>query len=131
MMPSERRVGYRIPLKLHANEYVGERLYRAVVTNLSESGLYLSRLLVPLRRGGSTVQLELVLPGTSDSIWARGEVCYDTLDSYFHGTGVRFTGIASAHSRLIRNFVMDMRVMRLRRFLRQMRDRPALLSSPV
>ena len=129
-MPSERRAGYRIPLKMHANEYVGERLYRGIVTSLSESGLFLSRLLVPMDRKVASVQLELMLPGTSDTIWATGNACYDTLDSYFHGTGVQLTGIAQAHSRLLRNFVMDTRVMRLRRFLTQLRDRPSVFSAP-
>jgi hypothetical protein len=130
-MPSERRTGYRIPLKMHANEYIGERLYRGIVTSLSESGLQLSRLLVPVDRRTSSVQLELMLPGTADTIWATGAVCYDTFDSYFHGTGVRLTGIAQAHARLLRNFVMDTRVMRLRRFLAQLRERPAVFSAPT
>jgi len=92
-----------------------------MVTNLSESGLFLNRLLVPMDRRQSSVQLELILPGTSDTVWASGQVCYDTLDSYFHGTGVRFTAIADAHARMIRNFVMDTRVMRLKRFLDRLR----------
>lgn len=106
---------------MHVNEYLGDRLYRGIVTSLSESGLYLSRLLVPRARPTSNVQLELTLPGTSDTIWAGGDVCYDQLDSYFHGTGVRFTAIASAHARLVKNFVMDTRITRLHRLLRQLR----------
>ena len=130
-MPSERRDGYRIPLKMHANEYIGDTLYRGIVTSLSESGLHLSRLLVPIERRSSAVQLELLLPGTTDTIWAAGTVCYDTFDSYFHGTGVRLTAIARAHARQLRNFVMDTRVMRLRRFLTQLRARPAVFSAPA
>lgn len=121
-MPSERRHGYRVPLKMHVNEYFGDQLYRGIVTSLSESGLYLSRLLVPRARPTPIVQLELMLPGTSDTIWACGDICYDQLDSYFHGTGVRFTGIASAHARLVRNFVMDTRIMRLRNLLQKLRQ---------
>jgi hypothetical protein len=53
------------------------------------------------------VQLEIPLPHTSDSIWAKGEVIYDRVDALFHGTAVRFTGMARCHQRLLREWLRE------------------------
>jgi hypothetical protein len=92
-----------------------------MVVNLSPSGIYLNRLLRPFHRETPVVGLEFELPGTSEVIWARGEARFDTLNNYFHGTGVEFTGMAKAHKRLIRDYVLEKREESLRKLLARIR----------
>lgn len=113
MSVRERRLGNRIPLQLFLNEYVADRPHRCLSVNVSETGLYVHKLLQPLRRQGNVVGLELELPGVGETIWARGEVCYDTFDDYFHGSGIRITGIPRLHARLLRDYVVAKRRERL------------------
>jgi hypothetical protein len=67
----------------------------------------MERLATPLQRSSSVVQLEIPLPQTGDSIWARGEVIYDRFDALFHGTAVRFTGMARLHQRWLREWLRE------------------------
>jgi hypothetical protein len=116
-----RRNGYRIPVQMFLNEYVADNPHRCMSVNLSPEGIYLNRLIQPVHRRNPVVGLEFELPGTSEVIWARGEVRYDSLDPYFHGTGVEITGIAQSHRRLLRDYVMDCRAQQLRKLLRLVR----------
>jgi hypothetical protein len=118
---SERRFGYRVPLEIFLNEYVDDRLHRCVSTNFSETGLYVHKLVTPPQRLSGAVQLEFELPGTQEIIWARGEVAYESYDDYFHGTGVRLTGIATLHARLLRDYVREKRKRQLGELLEHIR----------
>lgn len=108
-MSHDRRLGNRIPMELLMNEYMQDRPYRALSVNISESGLYVNKVVSSLARRSRVVGLEFELPGTSEVIWARGEVCYDTLDDCFHGQGIRFTGMPKVHQRLIRDYCIEKR----------------------
>jgi hypothetical protein len=103
------------------NEYVRDKAHRCMAVNLSPTGIYLNRLARPIWRDNPVVGLEFELPETSDVVWARGEIRYDKLDPYFHGTGIEFTGMARAHKRLIRDYVYDKRAQRLRKLLATVR----------
>jgi hypothetical protein len=103
------------------NEHVADRAHRCLSVNVSETGLYVHRLLQPLRRNGNVVGLELELPGLSETIWARGEVCYDTFDDYFHGSGIRITGIPKLHASLLRDYLQDKRRERLEQLVDRIR----------
>ncbi len=124
---SDRRDDARIPLEIFLNTYVAERPHRAVRTNISPAGLYVSRLEAPTRHGtfmreDRYVQLEFTLPGTSDSIWARGEIRYDELTlpgSMVHGTGIFLRDLARGHKRLIEDYVHQHTVERRRQRLTQ------------
>ena len=118
---SERRLGYRIPLEMFLNEYVRDRLHRCVSTDISESGLYVHKLITPKPRRPDALQLEFELPGTGEVIWARGEVAYEQYDEHFHGTGVRLTGIANLHARMLRDYVREKRKALLRDLLDEIR----------
>jgi hypothetical protein len=118
---SERRFCYRVPLEIFLNEYVNDRLHRCVTTNFSETGLYVHKLITPPRRPNATLQLEFELPGTNEVIWARGEVAYEQTDEYFHGTGVRLTGIPRLHARLLRDYVREKRKHQLRELIAEIR----------
>src|SRR5262245_8634470 len=48
---SERREEERVPLTLFLNQYVHERLQRAVTTNISSTGVYVHRAFQLHRRG--------------------------------------------------------------------------------
>lgn len=110
---TDRRFGFRIDLEIFLNQYVRDRPFRALTQNLSETGLYLNRVHLP---AGSRplpetrdVGLEFELPGTSEVIWARGRVCYEAVDPYFHGAGIQFVAMPRVHARLLRDFCVEAR----------------------
>jgi hypothetical protein len=118
---ANRRAGVRVPLQMFLNEYIADDPYRCMSTNICPSGIYLNRLTRDYARPGGVVGLEFELPGTSEVIWARGEVRFDALDDYFHGTGVEFTGLAVKHQRLIEDYVTEAKLRRLRQLLDSVR----------
>ena len=117
----ERRFGHRVPLEMFLNEYVQDRLHRCVTTNVSESGLFLHKLITPPQRLHRPLQLEFELPGTGETIWACGQIAYEAYESHLHGTGVRFTGIPDLHARLLRDYVREKRKVQLQELLSQIR----------
>jgi hypothetical protein len=106
-MSRNRRRSERIPVGFYVNQIISDDPHRCFTTDLSTIGLYMERLAEPLQRSSSLVQLEIQLPSTSDSIWAKAEVIYDRFDALFHGTAVRFTGMARSHQRLLRDWLRE------------------------
>ena len=106
-MTQNRRRSERLPVGFYVDQIVGEDPHRCFTTDLSAIGLYMERLVEPLQRSSSLVQLEIPLPQTGDAIWAKGEVIYDRFDALFHGTAVRFTGMARFHQRLLRDWLRE------------------------
>ncbi|HEY1550443.1 MAG TPA: PilZ domain-containing protein [Kofleriaceae bacterium] len=106
---SERRLGYRIPFESMVTSYVNDRPIRALSSNLSDSGINMSSISLLAPPPGLVVGLELDLPGTSESIWASGQICYRTDDSLASGLGVKFLAMARSQARLIRDFCIEMR----------------------
>jgi hypothetical protein len=133
--PNDRRGGERVPLRLLLNEFVGERLQRGLVTDVSPSGLYLDRVFgashdrLQLGREERCVQLEFELPSTNEAIWAAAEICHDRIGTprgertMVHGTGMRFTAMARKHERLIADFVYEERRRGLMRLLDRVTNR--------
>jgi hypothetical protein len=131
----DRRDVDRVPLQIFLNEYVADRLHRVVTTNVSSTGIYVNRVFaaghrrLQFGREDRRVQLEFALPGTSDTIWACGEIRYDELglaarsgdEAMVHGTGIQFVSIARGHSRLLRDFVVERRRQRLQQLLELVR----------
>jgi hypothetical protein len=109
MALSDRRIGARVPVEIFITQYIHDRPHRALTANISETGIYLNKVLAPLDRRSRVIGLEFSLPGTSDTIWARGEICHDALDEYFHGQGVRFTGMPRSWGRLVRDWCAETR----------------------
>lgn len=122
-MPTNRRMDHRVPVDMFLTEYVGERPRRAYASDVSEFGLHLARAIAPVERRTPMVQVEFRLPGTSDTIWAAGEVRYDALDPYFHSSGLWLVSLAHTHRRLMHDYVMEMRAHRLRTMLDRIRER--------
>ena len=110
------------------NQYINDRPFRALTANVSESGVFLNLVKgAPFCRDTRVVALEFKLPGTEETIWARGEICYDQIDQYFHGTGVKFTAMPVRHARLLRDYCVEKRRSHLGRMLERIRGpRPAL-----
>jgi hypothetical protein len=122
----ERRDLERVPLEIFLDEYVDDRPHRALTSNISATGLYMHRVATRssrwFRRQSRHVQLEFALPGTSDTIWARGEIRYDELGmDLVHGTGVELVDMARAHQRLIRDYLYETRKRRLQQILELVR----------
>ena len=105
----ERRLGYRIPFESMVTSYVHDRPIRGLATNLSDSGLNMSAISMVAPPPGLVVGLELDLPGTNESIWAAGRICYRQDDKLASGLGVRFVAMAKSHARLVRDFCIEMR----------------------
>ncbi len=105
----DRRLGFRVPFESMVTSYVRDRPVRAVAANLSDSGLSLSALSMLAPPPGLVVGLEIDLPGTTDSIWASGRICYRKDDSLASGLGVRFIAMARAQAQLVRDFCIEMR----------------------
>ena len=112
MIASDRRIGFRVPTEMFLNQYIADRPYRAMSANLSESGVLLNRVKAPktrLQEPQRVIGLEFQLPGTGETIWARGEICYQDCDTYFYTDHVRFTAMPKVHARLLRDYCIESR----------------------
>jgi len=105
----ERRLGYRIPFETMVTSYVNDRPVRALASNLSDSGLNMSAISMLAPPPGLVVGLEIDLPGTAESIWASGRICYRQDDRLASGLGVRFLAMAKSQARLVRDFCIERR----------------------
>jgi hypothetical protein len=124
-MPArDRRLGFRVPLEMFLNQYWKEKQIRALAADVSDTGVRLQVVKAPWLRvpDGSVVGLEFELPGTGEVVWARGEVCNETDDPYMHTIGIRFTAMARAHARLIRDYCVESRRERLGSLLARIRE---------
>ena len=105
----ERRLGYRIPFETMVTSYVHDRPVRALASNLSDSGLNMSAISMLAPPPGLVVGLEIDLPGTTESIWASGRICYRKDDQLASGLGVRFLAMARSQARMVRDFCIESR----------------------
>ncbi len=129
MEPSDRRIGFRVELELFLTQYIRDRPFRVLGTNLSETGLYVHRVALDpearLLPSGTVVGLELELPGTGEVIWARGEICRERRDRALCGSGVRFADMPLIHARMVRDFCHERRRARLDGLLDRIRHEPS------
>lgn len=112
MLSSDRRMGFRVPVEMFLNQYIADRPYRAMAGNLSETGVLLNRVKSPsggVKESQRVVGLEFELPGTGESIWARGEICSQGQDRYFQTDRVRFTAMPRIHARMLRDYCIEAR----------------------
>jgi c-di-GMP-binding flagellar brake protein YcgR len=113
---SERRSEPRFRVRVHLNQYIRERAYRAEALDISETGLSVQRLTERVVRPARIVALELELPGTREVIWASAEARFDSIGDDFHVSGLRFAAMARKHQRLLSDYVHE-RIQRLERLL--------------
>lgn len=117
----ERRLGYRIPFESMVTSYVHDRPVRGLTCNLSDTGVQMSAISMVAPPPGLVIGLELDLPGTSESIWAAGRICYRKNDHLAAGLGVRFLAMARSQARLIRDYCIEMRRQNLGSILARLR----------
>lgn len=122
---SDRRSGQRLGLQLFLNQYIKDRPYRALATDVSETGLSIQKLTEAIVPHARIVALEFELPGTRELIWAAAEPRFESVGDDFHASGLRFCAMADKHQRLLRDYVRAQRA-RLARAL-PARDRRGIL----
>lgn len=105
----DRRLGFRVPFEGLVTSYVHERPIRALVANLSDTGINMASIATLAPPPGLVVGLEVELPGEREPIWASGRVCYRADDHLASGLGVRFVAMAAREARLIRDFCVEAR----------------------
>ena len=103
----DRRYIPRVRVELFLNQYIRDRPFRALATNLSETGILVQKLLEPALPLSRVVGLEFELPGTGELVWASAEPRFDTTDNDFHLSGLTFTAMAGKHERLLTEFVRE------------------------
>jgi hypothetical protein len=115
-----RRGGLRVVAQGLCSEINQEDEQLGLLVDLSEHGLRLERPHVPQPRMGRerVVQLEFEHPAVDELIWAKGVIRYDKLEPTRDGastkvrriSGVEIVSAASRHLRMLREFVLDLRV---------------------
>ena len=118
----DRRLGIRIPFETMVTSYVHDRPVRALVSNLSDSGMNMSAITMLAPPPGLVVGLEIELPGMDESIWASGRICYRKDDRMASGLGVRFVAMARSQARVVRDFCIEMRRKNLGALLARIRS---------
>lgn len=129
-MSSDRRQQVRLPVEICVQQFLAGDAYLGLTRDLSESGLYITapRLEGNLVWYGAPLQLEFALPGTGETIWARGQVCHEDNEGADsgRGLGIRLTDMAERHARSLREYVESVRRARLHNLLLQMNRRSDL-----
>ena len=123
MVSRERRLGPRVPLPIFLNQYIEDRPTRGLVANVSPTGIHVKTVKLPVARPFTRiVALEIELPGTAETIWARGEICNQRGEGVVEATGIRFTAMPSIHARLLRDYCAEARRDELTRLLTRIRQ---------
>jgi hypothetical protein len=130
-MSYDRRKEVRLPVEICVQQFLAGESYLGLTRDLSERGLYITAPRSFDERAtwfGAPLQLELALPGTGETIWARGLVCHeDSLDNdEVRGLGVRLIDMADRHAQSLRSYVESIRRARLHNVLLQMNRRQKL-----
>ena len=124
MTRRDRRLGHRIPFERLLTSFIRERPVRALASDLSDAGIRLHTTAALAPAPGTTVVLELELPGAADTLWCAGEVCYRAPDDLAAGIGVRFVTMARLHARLLRDYCLEGRRTHLGDLLARIRREP-------
>ncbi len=94
----------RAPLNVLLNKIVGDMPFMCQSTDISEEGIWLTKLIEP-RHGETEVGIEILLPGEREVVEARGEIVREGRRRANEGTAVRFTLLAEPHRLMIRRYV--------------------------
>ncbi|HUB09782.1 MAG TPA: PilZ domain-containing protein [Myxococcales bacterium] len=95
----------RAPLNVLLNKVFGESMFMCHAADISEDGIFLSRLLEPAFEGRE-VSLEFALPGEDEILWARGKIVREGHHRRrCEGAAVRFTILPELYRDKIRGYV--------------------------
>lgn len=128
MQTRDRRIGFRVPLEIFITQYINDRPYRALTTDISDSGLRVDTVTVArrhLRDAGQAFGMEIELPGAGEIIWARGRLCHSRVSGPTMAAGIRFTGMPKVHQRLLRDYCIEARHAHLDALLQRIHNPPA------
>jgi hypothetical protein len=129
-MTQDRRVNFRVPDSRLITEIVSENPFAASIVNVSDTGIYTVKPVTAGVRGPRLVQLEIPIPEASDSVWATGEIMFETVSTRTVGAGIRFCNIARPHRRMIADLVEHRRKQILAAMLHEIRWRKELALNP-
>jgi hypothetical protein len=101
----ENRVMNRKSMDVYLNKFIDDEPYMVRSSDISPTGIYLTKLIEPNLPEGSMVSLEFQLPDSPEVIWARGTVMREGSRWGADGTGIWFTIIPDGYRRLIQEFV--------------------------
>ncbi len=105
---TEKRGAYRARVDMYLNKYLDGVPYMARASDISLQGISLAHLIEP-RHADRCVGLQFQLPGSTELIYAEGEVVRRWSGRNCDGSGVRFTLIAERHRNLIDAYVEQSR----------------------
>ena len=95
----------RLAVDLFVNKFVGDEPFACRTKDLSQTGVYLRKLIEPDRADGDLVGLEFTLPGSREVIWASGEVVRDVEAAHEEGVAIRFVSMADRHRKMLCDFI--------------------------
>ena len=122
MVSRERRLGPRVSLPIFLNQYIEDRPLRGLVSDVSPTGIHVKTVKLPAARPATrTVGLELELPGTGETIWARGEIRHRRGEGAVESAGIRFTAMPALYAKLLREYCAEARRDELSRLLARIR----------
>jgi len=102
------RKSERAPCDIYLNKIIDEARHLARARDISPDGIWLSKVLEPAHQGRE-IGLEFQLPGSSEVIWAAGEVVREDdrelAGGTVQGSAVRFTAMADRFRRMIEVYV--------------------------
>ena len=104
---SNKRKQNRVDLDIYLNKYVAGVPYMARTSDISREGVGLAHLIEP-DMAGKRVGLQFQLPGSTEVIYAEGEVVREWVEagaSRDERSGVRFTLLTERHRRMIDDYV--------------------------
>lgn len=104
---TDQRKTQRVPLDIYLNKFIRGVPFMVRARDISPEGIFLTQLIEP-DAGEPRVGLQLQLPGTSEVIYAEGEIVRGG-DSLRGGHGIRFTLLTGYHRRLIERYVSRQR----------------------
>jgi len=94
----------RVPLESYVKVVKGERVARALARDISENGIYLAAMALPMVVAGDEVRLEVTLPD-AEPIWVQGKAVRDLTDKGFHALAIHFQNLAGGDREAIRAYV--------------------------
>jgi hypothetical protein len=129
-MSLDRRETLRVPESRLITEIVLERPSAASIVNLSATGLYTVKPISSGLYGPHVVQFEIPVPEASESIWAAGDIVFESVGTGGVGTGIRFREMARFHKGLLQDIVEQRRQEILAAMLQQIKWRKELAAHP-
>lgn len=97
----------RAKLDIYLNKYLDGVPYMARTADISPEGVRLAHLIEP-NHHGKRVGLQFQLPGSSEIIYAEGEVVREWVSSpKTESSGIRFTLLTERHRRMIGDYVQQ------------------------